>query len=214
MVLPRLSPRRRRFSEDPFGPTLERLMGGAAGVCLGPLVDRHGTRLLFTAHDRWCAARNRAAAGAPESSPESARSPHGPQRQAAPTPERTGARGAPASPSAPGTSSPAAPGPQWRESPNDERWKRAEQLRSPAAGGVTTSGLPRRVPRANLVAGTAQEQESAAPVGPQVSRSPDDVRGRLTNLRRGIQQGRQAGSMAGGKNRTGQGFGSPYPQER
>jgi hypothetical protein len=106
------------------------------------------------------------------------------------------------------------PGPQWRESPNDERWKRAEQLRAPAAGGVTTSGLPRRVPRANLVAGTAQEQESAAPVGPQVSRSPDDVRGRLTNLRRGIQQGRQAGSSAGGAHSAGRGFGSPYPQER
>ncbi|KAA6213780.1 HAMP domain-containing protein [Streptomyces albofaciens JCM 4342] len=77
---------------------------------------------------------------------------------------------------------------QWRASPNDERWRQAEQLRQPAAGGVTTSGLPRRVPRANLVAGTAQQQSNQT--GPQVSRAPDDVRGRLTNLRRGIQQGR------------------------
>ncbi|MFE9337089.1 nitrate- and nitrite sensing domain-containing protein [Streptomyces sp. NPDC007063] len=94
----------------------------------------------------------------------------------------------------------------WGASPNDERWRRAEQLRQPAAGGVTTSGLPRRVPRANLVAGTAQEQSSAQ-AGPQVSRAPDDVRGRLTNLRRGIQQGRQAGTDT-------RGAGPTYQQER
>ncbi|MET9884498.1 nitrate- and nitrite sensing domain-containing protein [Streptomyces sp. NPDC006430] len=81
----------------------------------------------------------------------------------------------------------------WRSSPNDELMRQAERVRQPAAGGITTSGLPRRVPRANLVAGTAQQQADAQS-GPQVSRAPDDVRGRLTNLRRGIQQGRQAGT--------------------
>ncbi|WP_405744901.1 nitrate- and nitrite sensing domain-containing protein [Streptomyces sp. NBC_01525] len=83
----------------------------------------------------------------------------------------------------------------WRSSPNDETWRQAEQIRQPAAGGVTTSGLPRRVPRANLVAGTAQQQPTQS--GPQVSRAPSDVRGRLTSLRRGIQQGRQAGGDTG-----------------
>ncbi|GGW98730.1 sensor histidine kinase [Streptomyces chryseus] len=83
-------------------------------------------------------------------------------------------------------------GAAWRTSPNDELVKQAERVKKPAAGGVTTSGLPRRVPRANLVPGTAQQQNHQT--GPQVSRAPDDVRGRLTNLRRGIQQGRQAGS--------------------
>ncbi|WP_445396338.1 nitrate- and nitrite sensing domain-containing protein [Streptomyces sp. LE64] len=91
---------------------------------------------------------------------------------------------------------PAGRGPQgsgsWRTSPNDELVRQAERVRQPTAGGVTTSGLPRRVPRANLVAGTAQQQQHQT--GPQVSRAPDDVRGRLTNLRRGIQQGRQAGN--------------------
>ncbi|MER7729392.1 nitrate- and nitrite sensing domain-containing protein [Streptomyces erythrochromogenes] len=81
----------------------------------------------------------------------------------------------------------------WKSSPNDELMRQAERVRQPAAGGITTSGLPRRVPRANLVAGTAQQQADAQ-AGPQVSRAPDDVRGRLTNLRRGIQQGRQAGN--------------------
>ncbi|MET8245894.1 nitrate- and nitrite sensing domain-containing protein [Streptomyces sp. NPDC005202] len=101
--------------------------------------------------------------------------------------------------SAPASQQPqASPAPQrpaatpWRSSPNDELIRQAERVRQPAAGGVTTSGLPRRVPRANLVPGTAQQQQHQS--GPQVSRAPDDVRGRLTNLRRGIAQGRQAGS--------------------
>ncbi|MEU3415508.1 nitrate- and nitrite sensing domain-containing protein [Streptomyces sp. NPDC006658] len=95
----------------------------------------------------------------------------------------------------------------WRTSPNDELVRQAERVRQPAAGGVTTSGLPRRVPRANLVPGTAQQQQHQS--GPQVSRAPDDVRGRLTNLRRGIAQGRQAGSGQTGS------FPSPtHQQER
>ncbi|MFD8142672.1 nitrate- and nitrite sensing domain-containing protein [Streptomyces sp. NPDC059708] len=78
----------------------------------------------------------------------------------------------------------------WR-STNDERWQQAGKLREPKAGGVTSSGLPRRVPKANLVEGAA---ETTPQGGPQVSRAPEDVRGRLSNLRRGVQQGRSAGS--------------------
>ncbi|MCQ4208544.1 nitrate- and nitrite sensing domain-containing protein [Streptomyces longispororuber] len=78
----------------------------------------------------------------------------------------------------------------WR-SANDERWVRAERLKEPKAGGVTSSGLPRRVPKANLVEGTA---ESTPQGGPQISRAPEDVRGRLSNLRRGVQRGRSEGS--------------------
>ncbi|WP_425829116.1 nitrate- and nitrite sensing domain-containing protein [Streptomyces fractus] len=96
----------------------------------------------------------------------------------------------------------------WR-SANDARWERAEQLKKPKAGGVTASGLPRRVPKANLVEGTA---ESTPQGGPQVSRAPEDVRGRLSNLRRGVQRGRSEGSS----DTNGQGFGpdSTYNQER
>ncbi|MFD9796593.1 nitrate- and nitrite sensing domain-containing protein [Streptomyces sp. NPDC059070] len=82
------------------------------------------------------------------------------------------------------------PAGDWR-STNDERWTRAEKLREPKAGGVTPSGLPRRVPKANLVEGAAEQTPQG---GPQVSRAPEDVRGRLSNLRRGVQQGRSAGS--------------------
>ncbi|MFD9333016.1 nitrate- and nitrite sensing domain-containing protein [Streptomyces sp. NPDC060028] len=113
-----------------------------------------------------------------------------PQQRAQPQLPQRGQEQAAESPQ---TATGATPTVSWRSSPNDELMRQAERVRQPAAGGITTSGLPRRVPRANLVAGTAQQQADAQP-GPQVSRSPDDVRGRLTNLRRGIQQGRQAGN--------------------
>ncbi|AXK36089.1 HAMP domain-containing protein [Streptomyces armeniacus] len=123
-----------------------------------------------------------------------------------PMPQRQSARGSAEDGGGSGTGGTREPaGANWGAAPNDERWRQAEQLRQPAAGGVTTSGLPRRVPRANLVAGTAQQQ-STAQSGPQVSRAPDDVRGRLTNLRRGIRQGRQA--------TDGHGIGPTYQQER
>ncbi|WP_189136018.1 sensor histidine kinase [Wenjunlia tyrosinilytica] len=94
---------------------------------------------------------------------------------------------------------------EWR-SANDDTWRRAAKVREPQAGGVTPSGLPRRVPKANLVPGTAQQTPQG---GPQVSRAPDEVRGRLTSLRRGIQQGRSAVSDS-----NGEGPHSPDHQER
>ncbi|MFE9019370.1 nitrate- and nitrite sensing domain-containing protein [Streptomyces sp. NPDC007808] len=118
--------------------------------------------------------------------------PGAPQQQSQ-APAATGQSSAPQS-SAPQSSSASqrTSSTAWRSSPNDDLVRQAERVRQPAAGGVTTSGLPRRVPRANLVPGTAQQQQHQP--GPQVSRAPDDVRGRLTNLRRGIAQGRQVGS--------------------
>ncbi|MEW2117551.1 nitrate- and nitrite sensing domain-containing protein [Streptomyces sp. NPDC005474] len=100
----------------------------------------------------------------------------------------------------------------WR-SANDERWQQASQLRKPKAGGVTSSGLPRRVPKANLIEGAA---EATPQGGPSVSRAPEDIRGRLSNLRRGVQRGRTAGSETNGqatRNHHG-GPDSTYNQER
>jgi hypothetical protein len=100
----------------------------------------------------------------------------------------------------------------WR-SANDERWQQASQLRKPKAGGVTSSGLPRRVPKANLIEGAA---EATLQSGPSVSRAPEDIRGRLSNLRRGVQRGRTAGSETNGqatRNHHG-GPDSTYNQER
>ncbi|MEU5144938.1 nitrate- and nitrite sensing domain-containing protein [Streptomyces sp. NPDC021139] len=127
-------------------------------------------------------------AGAPQAAPAASPEPQAAQPQT------------PAAPQRPATSA-------WRSSPNDDLVRQAERVRQPAAGGVTTSGLPRRVPRANLVPGTAQQQSHQS--GPAVSRAPDDVRGRLTNLRRGIAQGRQAGT-----NQTGSYPRPTHQQER
>ncbi|GGU44952.1 histidine kinase [Streptomyces albospinus] len=168
------------------------VLGGADA---GPGDGR--TPIFDTIESNWFSHPASAAAGVP---------PRGADRADAPTLPRRGAgQDGPAPAAGPvGGARGAAPAPepadataQWRTSPNDDTWRQAEQIRQPASGGVTTSGLPRRVPRANLVAGTAQEQQSTQS-GPQVSRSPSDVRGRLTNLRRGIQQGRQAGTSSTG----------------
>ncbi|MGY0069954.1 nitrate- and nitrite sensing domain-containing protein [Streptomyces sp. QTS137] len=121
----------------------------------------------------------------------------------------------PTAPAPAATSAPAQQGDgdsSWR-SANDERWQQASSLRRPKAGGVTSSGLPRRVPKANLVEGAA---ETTPQGGPQVSRAPEDVRGRLSNLRRGVQRGRSANSetngQATGNHRSGPD--STYNQER
>ncbi|MET9959662.1 nitrate- and nitrite sensing domain-containing protein [Streptomyces sp. NPDC006326] len=145
--------------------------------------------IFDTLESNWFSQEGAQASGqAPAAPPQQQAAPAQRQRSQQPLPQRgqeLAAESAPATGSTPTVS--------WRSSPNDELMRQAERVRQPAAGGITTSGLPRRVPRANLVAGTAQQQTDAQP-GPQVSRAPDDVRGRLTNLRRGIQQGRQAGN--------------------
>ncbi|WP_328878989.1 sensor histidine kinase [Streptomyces sp. NBC_00299] len=118
----------------------------------------------------------------------------------------------------PARQEPSAPAPEsngdssWR-SANDDRWQQASQLRKPKAGGVTSSGLPRRVPKANLVEGAA---ETTPQGGPQISRAPEDVRGRLSNLRRGVQRGRSAGSETNGQATRNHHSGpdSTYNQER
>ncbi|NJQ07534.1 sensor histidine kinase [Streptomyces lonarensis] len=219
--MPAIGSQQSEASHDLFGqytpPPQQEQVAPQAHYGAGGPSER--TPIFEQVESTWFGARN----GAPqphELPREAPAAPQAPQPPATPSsgPERSAPRELPPSrpeqSAAPAVGSGAAgTGPSW-ESPNDERWRRAEQLRSPAAGGVTTSGLPRRVPRANLVAGTAKEKETqVAPTGPQVSRSPSDVRGRLTNLRRGIQQGRQAGTTTGGEN-TGQGLGSPYRQER
>ena len=66
------------------------------------------------------------------------------------------------------------------------------------------------MPKANLVEGAAEQTPQG---GPQVSRAPEDVRGRLSNLRRGVQQGRSAGTDTNGRPQD-YGPGSTYNQER
>jgi hypothetical protein len=94
-----------------------------------------------------------------------------------------------------GSSAPQPAGQEAWTSPADEGWRAAQVVASPAAGETTHAGLPRRVPRANLVPGSvgsgsgqgSDETEAEAPV-----RSPDAVRSRMASFQRGVREGRAA----------------------
>jgi signal transduction histidine kinase len=78
-------------------------------------------------------------------------------------------------------------------SPADDGWRAAQAVHAPAAEGTTQSGLPKRVPRANLVPGTAgAPAATATPARPAPSRSAADAAGRYASYQRGVQQGRAA----------------------
>ncbi len=88
-------------------------------------------------------------------------------------------------------SSSAAPaaGQAWN-SPADEGYRAARIVASPEAGETTTAGLPKRVPRANLVPGSvggADEMEDTQP-----ARSADTIRSRMASFQRGVREARAA----------------------
>ena len=90
---------------------------------------------------------------------------------------------------APGNSISATGSEDWR-STNDERWQRAEKLRDPKAGGVTSSGLPRRVPKANLIEGTAEQTPAGRPPGlPRPGRRARQVEQPAARCPAGTQRG-------------------------
>jgi signal transduction histidine kinase len=74
-------------------------------------------------------------------------------------------------------------------SPADDGWRAAQVVAAPSAGETTQAGLPRRVPRANLVPGSVggSEAETEAP-----ARSADAVRTRMASFQRGVREGRAA----------------------
>ena len=91
------------------------------------------------------------------------------------------------------TAAPAA-GQTWN-SPADEGWRAARIVASPEAGETTTAGLPKRVPRANLVPGSVggggeETTEDAPPI-----RSADTIRSRMSSFQRGVREARAAGSQ-------------------
>ena len=76
-------------------------------------------------------------------------------------------------------------------SPADEGWRAAETVAAPSTGATTSAGLPRRVPRANLVPGSVGETATASDSG-GASRSADEVRSRLASFQRGVREARAA----------------------
>ncbi|HYX59380.1 MAG TPA: ATP-binding protein [Streptosporangiaceae bacterium] len=92
----------------------------------------------------------------------------------------------------------------------DSGWDAAKTVLAPASSGVTTSGLPVRTPRANLVPGAAGRPPSggsgpagagdpAGAAGP--ARSADAIRNRLAGFQQGASRGRAA--AGGGQDETG-----------
>ncbi len=59
----------------------------------------------------------------------------------------------------------------------------------PQFEACTSAGLPKRVPKANLVPGSAEPNRQAA-VSPPPSLSPDRARSWLSSLQHGVRQGR------------------------
>jgi DNA-binding transcriptional LysR family regulator len=73
----------------------------------------------------------------------------------------------------------------------DDGWRAAARLAEPATAGTTTAGLPRRRPQALYVPGAVGGDAENAPNG-AASRSPQEVRGRLSSYRDGVRRGRHA----------------------
>jgi hypothetical protein len=76
-------------------------------------------------------------------------------------------------------------------SPADEGWRAAQVVASPTADETTTAGLPKRVPRANLVPGSVGGGEGTPEAAPP-ARSADDVRNRMASFQRGVRDARAA----------------------
>jgi len=85
-----------------------------------------------------------------------------------------------------------APSDSWRNSPADEGWRAAQVVASPAVDETTTAGLPKRVPRANLVPGSVGGGEGSSTEAAPPSRTAEDVRSRMASFQRGVREARAA----------------------
>ncbi|WP_188190774.1 sensor histidine kinase [Nonomuraea sp. SYSU D8015] len=78
----------------------------------------------------------------------------------------------------------------WNSTKADEGWSAAEAVVEPKRGESTAAGLPKRVPKANLVPGSAATAASPKGVTPMPSVSPDRVRSRLSSFQQGFRAAR------------------------
>jgi signal transduction histidine kinase len=79
-------------------------------------------------------------------------------------------------------------------SPGDEGWQAAESLLNQAPDSETNAGLPKRVPKAHLIPGSAAPKTPAGmPTrSPAAPRSADTIRGRMSSFQQGVRRGRHA----------------------
>jgi signal transduction histidine kinase len=72
-------------------------------------------------------------------------------------------------------------------SPGDDGWRIAAATTTPATGGTTAAGLPKRVPQANLVPGSASDQQARTAT---MAEAAEIARSRLANFQRGSRRAR------------------------
>jgi hypothetical protein len=77
----------------------------------------------------------------------------------------------------------------WK-SAGDEGWRAAKGAAAPSAGGLTSAGLPRRVPQANIVPGSAGATRVTAPANPALS--AEHARNRMASFQQGVRRARAA----------------------
>ncbi|MGW0809941.1 sensor histidine kinase [Nonomuraea sp. NPDC002799] len=83
----------------------------------------------------------------------------------------------------------------WGSPQADAGWSAAEAAAAPANDGATPSGLPKRVPKANLIPGTAATASVPKGVAPISRVAPEQVRDRLTSFQQGVRAARDAIGM-------------------
>ncbi|MGI5269706.1 nitrate- and nitrite sensing domain-containing protein [Nonomuraea sp. CA-218870] len=82
-------------------------------------------------------------------------------------------------------------GSSWSSSKADEGWSAAKAAVEPVRDGSTAAGLPKRVPKANLVPGSAETASAPKGVTPVPPVSPDRLRSRLSNFQQGFRAARE-----------------------
>ncbi|MGN9782197.1 nitrate- and nitrite sensing domain-containing protein [Nonomuraea sp. ZG12] len=85
----------------------------------------------------------------------------------------------------------------WGSAKADAGWTAAKAAAEPVRDGATASGLPKRVPKANLVPGSADTASAPKGVVPMPSVSPDRVRSRLSSFQQGFRAARD--DISGGR---------------
>jgi hypothetical protein len=115
-------------------------------------------------------------------------------------PAATAAPAAPAAPAGPGRGSadrppaagraarPASPEPVSWSSPADVGWQAAEVAYAPVTAGTTVAGLPKRVPKANLVPGQAGPSPLSHTLPPV--RTAGQTRDRFASYQQGLRKAR------------------------
>ncbi|MGQ0773580.1 MAG: sensor histidine kinase [Pseudonocardiales bacterium] len=108
---------------------------------------------------------------------------------------------------------------EWR-SAGDEGWYAAKALGTRVDFEVTTAGLPKRQPGAQLIPGSAgPSRPGPAPSSNRLARTAEDVRGRLSSYQQGLRHGRHSRISLGdrlARTHARQGYpdeGSRHPEE-